>query len=690
LFISLHAQQVKGVSMLAAPPKNTNGKTYAVIVGISNYKNMEIPRLQFAGKDAVAFRDYLLVIGVDSANINLLVNENASYMNIILDLDEICTNKVKEGDKVYFYFSGHGDVESRVITNDGYLLPFDAPSKVYAISALKIQTLQSYISTLSSKGVRAFVITDACHSGNLAGGAEGLTNLSNVLKGSWKDEIKILSCQPGEISLEGKQWGNGRGLFSFELINGLAGNADKNKDGKVTLGELNIYLSEKVSEQASPVPQYPVVAGNMQTVISTVNKTYANKIQAPGTTAEISPVELKGTVEGLLKGLPDSIILNYRLYKKYLDEGKLYNGENVPSAFYYYEKIEEKENTGLLKSIMKRNLEAEAFAGIRNFSNGVINNQWDSIQNKTGSAFVLQHFFDRGKLISLGIYSSLVFEELYNRLTFYSVNESFKSLLDSALSIDPNSALLRLMKGLSLQGVNDSLAIVEFQKAIAISPKFLTPYWNISASYSGMKKYHEANAILLQSLVLDSSYEFVCYSMIMANYAEANETDAAKTYLLRADAFVAKHPETINSPTHFSMAFPFLMQGLVALKEYNKAFVYLDKIKLGGEKNEKYYEAVYMTGLIYFEKKEYRKAVEEFQQCVQSGVQTRFDCNYDLARCYSMMKDKKNSLKYLELAIEKGMNEPEQISRDINLDFIRPSVEYKVLMQKYFPDQIKK
>ena len=243
-FIS--AQATRGLSMQANATQKPEGKTYALIVGISKYKNPAIPQLQYADKDAEAFRDYLISTGVDSNNIALLTNERASYAETIMALDEICTQKAKSGDKVFFYFSGHGDVESHVVTNVGYLLTYDAPKTVYAISAINIRTLQDYISTLSANGIEAIVITDACHSGNLAGGTEGLKNIQTVLGNKWKDEIKILSCQPGELSLEGKQWGGGRGLFSYELINGMAGMADKNKDGKVNLRELSLYLMEKV------------------------------------------------------------------------------------------------------------------------------------------------------------------------------------------------------------------------------------------------------------------------------------------------------------------------------------------------------------------------------------------------------------------------------------------------------------
>ena len=40
------------------------------------------------------------------------------------------------------------------------------------------------------------------------------------------------------------------GIFSFFLMKGMEGDADFNKDGKITTGEMQEYLSDKVSRQA--------------------------------------------------------------------------------------------------------------------------------------------------------------------------------------------------------------------------------------------------------------------------------------------------------------------------------------------------------------------------------------------------------------------------------------------------------
>lgn len=56
--ICLYSQQ-KGVSPLSTNNTQLSTNTYAVVVGISDYQDKDIPDLRFADKDAEAFAIYL-------------------------------------------------------------------------------------------------------------------------------------------------------------------------------------------------------------------------------------------------------------------------------------------------------------------------------------------------------------------------------------------------------------------------------------------------------------------------------------------------------------------------------------------------------------------------------------------------------------------------------------------------------
>jgi uncharacterized caspase-like protein len=59
------------------------------------------------------------------------------------------------------------------------------------------------------------------------------------------------------------------GIFSYYLMRGMEGDADANKDGKITLGEMQVYLSENVSRQAAMMSrkQEPQLIGDANWVL---------------------------------------------------------------------------------------------------------------------------------------------------------------------------------------------------------------------------------------------------------------------------------------------------------------------------------------------------------------------------------------------------------------------------------------
>ena len=59
------------------------------------------------------------------------------------------------------------------------------------------------------------------------------------------------------------------GIFSYYLLKGMEGDADANKDGKITLGEMQAYLVENVGRQAGMMSrrQEPQLIGDAGRVL---------------------------------------------------------------------------------------------------------------------------------------------------------------------------------------------------------------------------------------------------------------------------------------------------------------------------------------------------------------------------------------------------------------------------------------
>lgn len=252
--------------------KSSKAKIYSIIIGINNYKN--VPSLSYASTDADNFYNLLIspVFNVDPTNIGLLTDSSANRSNIYKEMYDL-EDKLQPNDLLIFYFAGHGDIESKIQTNNSLLLLQQCPSKNYLRSGeyLDMNTLKDYFVSLSSKKVRTYFICDACHSGNLIGGIEGQRLTTLNLQQSWTNEIKLLSCQPNELSQEGIKWGSGRGVFTYFLELACKGLADNNGDNKISLGELKRYLENQVASNTDD-KQNPMIIGDPKTLVCNVDQ----------------------------------------------------------------------------------------------------------------------------------------------------------------------------------------------------------------------------------------------------------------------------------------------------------------------------------------------------------------------------------------------------------------------------------
>lgn len=245
------------------------GKLWAVVVGVSSYKNLSPKdQLEYAHRDAEDFAAFLRSPnggGFPSSQLTLLTNQTATLSAIRSALGTTLPRSVEPDDMVVIFFAGHGVVEGE---HDGYLLAHDSdPQNLYA-TALQLSELNRII-TERLKARSVILIADACHSGQLgwtsreAGEKTVLVNryLDEVGK-SGKGVFRLLGSRADQRSYEGKNWGGGHGCFTWFLLEGLRGKADRDKDGFVRAGELLDFLAENVPKATQSL-QHPRAAGDI-------------------------------------------------------------------------------------------------------------------------------------------------------------------------------------------------------------------------------------------------------------------------------------------------------------------------------------------------------------------------------------------------------------------------------------------
>lgn len=244
------------------------GKLWAVVVGISSYKNVPPEgQLRFAHRDAEDFAAFLRTPGgggFPPSHVKLLLNQEATVAAIRTAIGTWLVRSVEPDDVVYVFFAGHGVVES---DTDGYLLAHDSdPQNLYA-TALPTSELDRII-TQRLRARIVVLMADACHSGQIGWASRGtadrtlITNYLDEVGKSGAGVLRFLASRADERSFEDNRWGGGHGAFTHFLLEALKGRADRDKDGFVRAGELLNYISEIVPEETKAL-QHPQMAGSL-------------------------------------------------------------------------------------------------------------------------------------------------------------------------------------------------------------------------------------------------------------------------------------------------------------------------------------------------------------------------------------------------------------------------------------------
>jgi uncharacterized caspase-like protein len=232
-------------------------QSWAVVVGVSEYKNTGIPSLKYADKDAEALANFLRRPeggGYDSDHLHVLLNKDATLANVRDNLINFL-NQAIDMDLVVIYFAGHGAPEPARPQNM-YLLTYDSDPNSLGTSAFPMWDIQTVLARyISAK--RVVVFTDACHSGGISvnfatrglGSSEpNLVNQYLADLSKTKEGIVVFTASAaGEVSQEFPDMGHG--AFTYYMLEGLEGKADYNNDYTVTINELMQYVEEQVKRK---------------------------------------------------------------------------------------------------------------------------------------------------------------------------------------------------------------------------------------------------------------------------------------------------------------------------------------------------------------------------------------------------------------------------------------------------------
>lgn len=226
-----------------------NPHAYAVVIGIEKYLSSDIPKAQYAARDAQAIKRHLRALGFPERNIHIVTDTHATRGVLKSELRWL-KNNTDENSTVFFYFSGHGapDPDSQ----EAYLVTSDVELSDLADTAFPLKSLYQDLNALPAKNI--LVALDSCFSG--AGGRSvletGARPLVAVHMGSAAvGKIVVLSAAAHD-QISGMTQRGEHGVFTYyflkSLNSSLKGSSDSGRP--VPVERLYTYVKPRVEDSA--------------------------------------------------------------------------------------------------------------------------------------------------------------------------------------------------------------------------------------------------------------------------------------------------------------------------------------------------------------------------------------------------------------------------------------------------------
>jgi hypothetical protein len=210
---------------------------YLVAAGLSTYRDPAVPTRKHASHDAQVISRYFHVLGgIPAANIRLLQDGKALRPDLEEAILDWLPAHITKNSTVILYFAGQALVTS---TGETFLIPYDgsttATSRLYPL-----KDLEAGLSRLKVKQ-KVFIFDGSIVK---LDGDRHPKSQGPLWHASTESMVRLIGTSGIGRSLESDTFRHG--LFTYSLLRGLRGDADTNRNGEVTLGELSVYVNQEV------------------------------------------------------------------------------------------------------------------------------------------------------------------------------------------------------------------------------------------------------------------------------------------------------------------------------------------------------------------------------------------------------------------------------------------------------------
>ena len=232
------------------PKGKINPNGIAVVIGNKSYQN-EVSSVEFASNDATIMYKYLTeMMGFKPENIIYRENAKLSDLKLIFgDKDNHkgrLFNMSNSMSEIFLFYSGHGAPDPN--DQNSYIMPIDADPNHLALTGYKLETLYENISRIEHQ--KATIVIDACFSGSTSNGEEIIKYASpvriKIKKTTYSNSdnsVIITAAKNNQIASWYPQ--KKHGLLTYFFLKGLRGEADINRDRKISVDEMTKYLTDR-------------------------------------------------------------------------------------------------------------------------------------------------------------------------------------------------------------------------------------------------------------------------------------------------------------------------------------------------------------------------------------------------------------------------------------------------------------
>ena len=225
---------------------STQVRSVAIAIGVGRFRDPQVPPMKFAARDAEAMAAYLQSLGnLPADRVRVLVDGHALKQDLVETFEEWLPKHTDPSTVVYVYVAGRALVDG--VTGAVSLVPHDGSTA--SVSRLySMQRLQDALARVPIQ--RAIIMIDA--SLEHAPGADPATGAAPAWEVGATDANAKVMWMIGNSGLqEAPAYERGQhGLFTYQLLKGLQGPADLDRDGTVVAGELCTFARGEVVRMA--------------------------------------------------------------------------------------------------------------------------------------------------------------------------------------------------------------------------------------------------------------------------------------------------------------------------------------------------------------------------------------------------------------------------------------------------------